>query len=67
MKKSELMDLVGKKVRVTFRDGDISEGTLVFADEFSSKHNYRKPGDFYIKENPYGFKVSHTKKVEVLE
>lgn len=71
MKKAELMNLVGKRVRVTFTDGDVIEGRLAFADEFSAKHDYFTPGNFYLKEilnrNNIGFKVSHTKRVEVLE
>ncbi len=63
MTKAELMEFVGKKVFVYFKDtvGGIY-GTLGFADEFSAKHNYRKPGYFYI--NHTSFKVSHIRKVE---
>lgn len=70
MKRDELMALVGKKVRVTFLDGKVEEGTLAYASDFSPKHRYTKPGYFYFKEcrREYDitFKVSHTKKVEVL-
>lgn len=63
MTKSELMNLVGKKVTVYFKDGDEIHGTLGYVDDFSSKYGYRKPGYFYI--NNTSFKVSHVKKVEV--
>lgn len=65
MKKAELMNLVGKKVRVTFRNGNIKEGILGYVDDFSMKYDYRTPGMFFV--NRTSFKISHTKKVEVLE
>lgn len=62
MKKAELMNLVGKKVTVTFIDGDKICGVLRYADEFSVKHDYRKPNYFYIENR--SFKVSYVKKAE---
>lgn len=71
MKKAELMNLVGKRVKVVFKDGDVIEGRLAFDDEFSPKHDYHTPGYFYLKEiqnrNNIGFRVSIVKRVEVLE
>ena len=67
MKKSELMKLVGKRVRVTFKDdcgGGKSTGILGYTKEFSEKYNYSKPNYFTI--NYINFKVSHVKKVVVL-
>lgn len=62
MTKAELMNLVGKKVFVCFKDGERGiYGTLGYADEFSAKRDYRKPGYFYIRNT--SFKVSHIKKV----
>lgn len=67
MKKDELMQLVGKRVRVTFILGcggvEIT-GILGYTKEFSEKYDYRYPNYFTINE--YDFKVSHVKKVEVL-
>ena len=63
MKKSELMELVGKNMFVYFKDGDKKYGKLGFADEFSAKHDYRKLNYFYVGNT--SFKVSHVKKVEV--
>lgn len=66
MTKADLMKLVGKKVFVFFKDGERGiYGTLGYADEFSAKHDYRKPGCFYI--NHTSFKVSHVRKVEESE
>ena len=49
MTKADLIELVGKKVTVYFKDGESSiYGTLNYADEFSAKHNYHKPSYFYI-------------------
>ena len=63
MKKEDLMKLVGKKVTIYFKDGERGiYGTLCFADEFSAKHDYRKPNYFYIGHT--SFKVSHVRKVE---
>lgn len=64
MKKAELMQLVGKKVRIYLKDGDEKTGILGYADEFSAKHDYRNPNYFYI--NNLSFKVSHIKKAENL-
>lgn len=62
MTKAELMSYVGKKVRIYFKDGDTTIcGTLGYADEFSEKHDYRRPGYFYIGYTL--FKVSHVKKL----
>ena len=63
MKKADLMKLVGKRVFVYFKDGMNIYGKLGYADEFSAKHDYRKPNYFYIGYT--SFKVSHIRKVEV--
>lgn len=62
MKKAELMNLVGKKVAVTFKDGDKRCGILGYADEFSAKHNYIKPDYFYIGNMT--FRASYVKQAE---
>ena len=63
MTKAELMNLVGKKVHIYFKDGERGiYGTLGYVDEFSAKHNYRKPNYFYIGNT--SFKVSHIRKVK---
>lgn len=62
MTKAELMKLVGKNVRVLFRDGEWIWGKLCYADEFSAKHDFRKPNYFYIGN--VSFKVSHVRKVK---
>ena len=62
MTKAELMKLVGKKVLVYFKGEESGiYGTLGYADDFSAKHNYRKPDYFYIGDT--SFKVSHIRKV----
>lgn len=64
MTKADLMELVGKKVCVYFKDGERGiYGTLEYTDEFSEKHSFRKPNYFYI--NHTSFKASHVRKVEV--
>ena len=62
MTKADLMKLVGKKVLVYFKGGEKGiYGTLGYVDEFSAKHDYRKPDDFYIGNT--SFKVSHVRKL----
>lgn len=66
MKKEDLMKLVGKRVKVTFKcNGKEIVGELGYTKEFSEKYNYRRPKYFTIRN--YDFLVSHVKKVEVLE
>lgn len=66
MTKAELMFYVGKKVHIYFKGEDKSwpsiYGTLGYADEFSAKHDYRKPSYFYIGNT--SFKASHVRKLE---
>lgn len=59
MTKSELMHYVGKKVLVYFKNEGEIYGTLCYANEFSEKHDFRKPNYFYIGST--SFKVSHVK------
>ena len=61
MTRAELMLYVGKKVHISFKDGERIYGTLGYADEFSAKHNYRKPDYFYVGDT--SFKVSHVRNV----
>lgn len=65
MTKAELMKLVDKKVCVCLKDGTSIYGILGYADEFSAKHDYRKPNYFYIGNT--SFKVSHVRKLEESE
>lgn len=65
MKRSELMELVGKNVRVLFYDGQWVWGKLCYADEFSAKHDYRKAKYFYVGN--MSFLVSHVKKIVIDE
>ena len=62
MTKAELMSYVGKKVHIYFK-GEYRGiyGKLGYVDEFSAKHDFRKPGYFYIGYT--SFKVSHVRKV----
>lgn len=68
MTKAELMDLVGKRVRVKYHDDRIDEGILAYADTFSAEHGYIKPNYFYFKDSTSNmtFKVSHIKKAKLI-
>jgi hypothetical protein len=62
MTKAELMFYVGKKVYIYFKGGESGiYGTLGYADDFSAKHDWRKPDYFYIGNT--SFKVSHVRKL----
>lgn len=62
MTKADLMKLVGKKVRIYFKNKEKSiYGTLGYVDEFSEKYDFRKPNYFYIGNT--SFKVSHIRKL----
>ena len=64
MTRAELLHLVGKKVKVYFKDREKSiYGTLGYVDEFSEKYQFRKPGYFFIGNTI--FKVSYIRKVEL--
>jgi hypothetical protein len=63
MKHAELMTFVGKNVRILFFDGDWVWGKLGYVDEFSVKHDFRRPKYFYVGN--MSFKVSHVKKLVV--
>lgn len=68
MKKDELIQLVGKRVKVTFTKecgGGESIGILGYTKEFSEEYDYRYPHYFTI--NNIDFKVSYVKKVVVLD
>lgn len=61
MKKSDLMNHVGKDVVIVLFDDSTICGKLGYIDEFSEKYDYRKPKNFYIGN--MSFKVSHVKKL----
>lgn len=62
MTKAELFLYVGKKVHIYFKGRKKGiYGTLGYVDEFSAKHDYRKPNYFYIGNT--SFKVSHIRKL----
>lgn len=57
------MKYVGKNVFIYFKDREAGiYGTLGYVDEFSAKHDYRRPNDFYI--NHTSFKASHIRKLK---
>ena len=64
MTRKELDKLIGKKVAVITKSGNTYIGILGFASDFSEKYGYRKPNHYYV--DTLTFKVSHIKKVKVL-
>lgn len=65
MRKDELMKLVGKKVEIKFWGDRVKTGVLGYTPEFSEKYGWRK-ADMFTLDN-LDFRVSHTKKVTVLD
>ena len=64
MTRADLLKLVGKQVKVYFKDSEKGiYGTLGYVDEFSEKYDFRKPGYFFIGNTI--FKVSYIRKVEI--
>ena len=58
----KLNSYLGEYVKITFKDGEITEGLLSFTPEFSAKYGYRRP-NFYTC-NLWDFKLSHVIKIE---
>ena len=65
MKKAELMKLVGNTVRITLFDDDVITGKLGYTTKFCEEQNWRKPNYFTIGN--LDFKVSHIKKISILD
>ena len=65
MTRDELMKKVGKKVKITFFDGNWREGVLGYTKEFSAEYGYRKPGYFTIGD--LSFKAYHIRKIITLK
>lgn len=61
----QLKEHIGENVEIVFFDKRVETGVLGFADDFSAKHDYRKPNYFYI--NNLSFKVSHIKNFKVVQ
>ena len=62
---TDLLEYVGKRVRVEFCDGDIIEGILEYVPVYSSQYNYRKAKHFYIDllDGAMAFRAYHVHKV----
>lgn len=65
MKKAELMELVGHTVRIVLFDNDVFTGKLGYTTKFCEEQNWRKPNYFTIDN--LDFKVSHIKKISILD
>lgn len=64
---TDLMEFVGKQVKVIFEDGDVIQGKLEYVPTFSAMYGWRKPKHFYLpcEGGDIGFRAYHVKKVEV--
>lgn len=64
---TDLMEYVGKRVKVYFENGVIAEGVLSYVHSFSEQNGWKKPKHFYLtfKDNKeISFRSYHVKKVE---
>ena len=58
---TDLMEYVGKRVRVHLLDGRVLEGDLEYVPAYSAMYNFRKAKHFYISDS--GFRSYHVDKV----
>ncbi len=58
----KLDSFLHQRVQITFIDGQIVEGILGYADAFSTLHQYKKVGYYYIDD--ICFRKSHIKKIK---
>lgn len=65
---TDLMEYVGKNVKIYFEDGDIKQGKLEYVPAFSEMYKWKKPKHFYLPclNEDIGFRAHHVKKVEVI-
>lgn len=63
--KADLQELVGHTVKITLFDNDVVTGKLGYTTKFCEKQNWRKPDYFTISN--LDFKVSHIKKISILD
>jgi hypothetical protein len=62
---TDLMEYVGKRVRVYLLDGRVLEGILKYVPAYSEMYNYRKAKHFYISlpDGEWDFRAYHVDKV----
>lgn len=62
---TDLMEYVGKRVRVYLLDGRVIEGILEYVPAYSEMYNYRKAKHFYISlpDGEWSFRAYHVEKV----
>ena len=61
---TELLEYVGKNVRVYLTNGRILEGVLHYVPTYSATYEFRRAKHFYI--NRESFRCHHVEKVEEL-
>ena len=63
--KADLQELVGHTVKIVLFDDDEVTGKLGYTTKFCEEQNWRKPNYFTIGN--LDFKVSHIKKISILD
>lgn len=61
---TDLMELLGKKIRVYCQDGRIEEGILGYIRSYSEEFEFKKPHYFFV--NDFYFKAYQIEKVELI-
>ena len=61
---TDLLELVGKRVRVEFFDGKVIEGILEYVPAYSAMYDFRKAKHFYISmpDGDWAFRAYHINK-----
>lgn len=62
---TDLLEYVGKRVRVNLFDGRVLEGVLEYVPAYSEMYNYHKAKQFYISlpDGEWSFRAYHVDKV----
>lgn len=62
---TDLMALIGKKVRIIFTNGEVLTGVLEYAETYSEQYGWRKAKHFYLGTKH--FRSWQVKEAEVIE
>ena len=61
---TDVLEYVGKRVRVIFEDGSEAEGVLSYVPAYSEMYGWKKAKHFYIAD--VDFRAHHAKEIIVL-
>lgn len=67
---TDLLEYVGKYVKVTFEDGTMAEGKLEYIQSYSEMNKWKRPKHFYISfegNKECCFRSWHVKTIEEIK